>query len=178
MQTGPYPHFSADGMPGHCTTGRNPDCSWFADRWHFPTDSQICSCKTPAQKAYHWPQQSQKNSPCVKSFFSVQDLRTNCSFSSVQTSLLQQLVNPFQSAYKAWHSTETALLEIVNDLLFSIDDRNIFIVTFLDISAAFDKLITTFYVVVLSMFLVYTVLHCSGSPHTCPTEFKLSPSTT
>ena len=83
------------------------------------------------------------------------------------------LINHFQSAYKPGHSTETALLEIVSDLLLSLS-----VLTFLDLSAAFYKLITTFYLVVLSMFLVYTVLHCNGSPHTYPTELKLSPSTT
>ena len=48
------------------------------------------------------------------------------------------LVNPFQSTCKPGHSTETALLEIVNDLLFSLDNKSISIVTVLDLSAAFD----------------------------------------
>ena len=50
------------------------------------------------------------------------------------------LVNPFQSAYKPGYSTETALLKIVNDLLLSLDNGNISIVTFLDLSAAFDTI--------------------------------------
>ena len=41
----------------------------------------VCSCETPAEKAYTWWQQSQKCSPCVNSFFSVQDHRKNsCCF--------------------------------------------------------------------------------------------------
>ena len=49
-------------------------------------------------------------------------------------------MNPFKSAYKPGYSTETALLKIVNDLLLSLDNGNISIVTFLDLSAAFDTI--------------------------------------
>ena len=48
------------------------------------------------------------------------------------------LLNPFQSTYKPGHNTETTLLEIVNDLLLSVDNGNISIITFLDLAAAFD----------------------------------------
>ena len=48
------------------------------------------------------------------------------------------LINHFQSAYKPGRSTETALLEIVNDRLPSLDNGNIFIVKFLYLSVAFD----------------------------------------
>ncbi|GFR86017.1 reverse transcriptase [Elysia marginata] len=39
-----------------------------------------------------------------------------------------------------WHSTETALLRIVNDILLSCDDGNITVLTLLDLSAAFDSI--------------------------------------
>ena len=42
------------------------------------------------------------------------------------------------SADKLGHSTETALLEIANDLLLSFDNGNVSIVTYLDLSAVFD----------------------------------------
>ena len=50
------------------------------------------------------------------------------------------LLNPFKFAYKPGHSTETALFEIVNDVLFSLDNGNISSVTFRDLSAAFDTI--------------------------------------
>ena len=50
------------------------------------------------------------------------------------------LIDPFQSAYKAAHSTETALLKVVNDLLCGIDSGNISLLTMLDLSAAFDTI--------------------------------------
>ena len=45
--------------------------------------------------------------------------------------------NPFQSAYRIGHSTETVLLRIVNDILSALDNDNISVLL-LDLSAAFD----------------------------------------
>ena len=50
------------------------------------------------------------------------------------------LNNPFQSAYRAGHSTETVLLRIVNDILSALDNDNIFVLLLLDLSAAFDTI--------------------------------------
>ena len=44
----------------------------------------------------------------------------------------------FQSAYKQSHSTETALVRVHNDLLSSIDNKNVVLLLLLDMSAAFD----------------------------------------
>ena len=46
----------------------------------------------------------------------------------------------FQSAYRAHHSTETALLRVTNDILKALDSRNDVILILLDLSAAFDIL--------------------------------------
>ena len=50
----------------------------------------------------------------------------------------KNLSNPFQSAYRAGHSTETVLLRIVNDILSALDNDNISVLLLLDLSAAFD----------------------------------------
>ena len=48
------------------------------------------------------------------------------------------LLHSNQSAYRACHSTETALSKIVNDLLVGFDDHKISILALLDLSSAFD----------------------------------------
>ena len=50
------------------------------------------------------------------------------------------LLEPFQSAYRKSHSTETALLRVVNDLLQVSDKGKVSILSLLDLSAAFDTI--------------------------------------
>ena len=52
----------------------------------------------------------------------------------------QNLVNTSQSAYKAGHSTESALLKIKNDIHMSIAQGHCVALTLLDLSAAFDTI--------------------------------------
>ena len=47
-------------------------------------------------------------------------------------------VEPFQSAYRANHSTETALLKVKDDLLDAMDGEEVVCLILLDLSAAFD----------------------------------------
>ena len=46
--------------------------------------------------------------------------------------------NDYQSAYRKFHSTKTALFKIHSDILSSIDDGEVTALTLLDLSAAFD----------------------------------------
>ena len=51
---------------------------------------------------------------------------------------INNLQEPFQSAYKPMHSTETALIRIINDMLIDMDNRKVIFLALLDLSAAFD----------------------------------------
>jgi hypothetical protein len=62
---------------------------------------------------------------------------------AVATQLMEHLVNnnleePLQSAYKRFHSTETALLKVQNDILIAIDNQKCIVLLLLSMSAAFD----------------------------------------
>ena len=48
------------------------------------------------------------------------------------------LYEPLQSAYKQFHSTETALIKVCNDIVTAIDNGYSVIFVLLDLSAAFD----------------------------------------
>ena len=48
--------------------------------------------------------------------------------------------NDLQSAYKRFHSTETALLKIHNDIVDNMDNGKVTALTLLDLSAAFDTI--------------------------------------
>ena len=50
------------------------------------------------------------------------------------------LDDPFHSAYRPGHSTDTALVRIHNDLLLSIDSRRSVLLVLLDVTLAFDTL--------------------------------------
>ena len=50
------------------------------------------------------------------------------------------LTHKFQSAYRVGHSTETALLRTVNDILTASDPNQVSILTLLHLFAAFENL--------------------------------------
>ena len=47
-------------------------------------------------------------------------------------------MEPLQSAYRAHHSTETALLKVKTDILRAIDNQEVTCLVLLGLSAAFD----------------------------------------
>jgi len=48
------------------------------------------------------------------------------------------LLMRLQSAYRAGHSTETAMLKVLSDILLAIDAGDLSALVLLDLSAAFD----------------------------------------
>ena len=54
--------------------------------------------------------------------------------------IINDIVDNFQSAYKAGHSCETALLRVYNDIVITIGRGNGAILVLLDLSAAFDTI--------------------------------------
>ena len=48
------------------------------------------------------------------------------------------LLPPLQSAYRRYHSTETALLRVMSDVFAAIDQQCVTLLGLLDLSAAFD----------------------------------------
>ncbi len=50
------------------------------------------------------------------------------------------LMDTFQSVYKMYHSTLTALLRVHNDILMQLDKTNAVIMVLLDLSVAFDTI--------------------------------------
>ena len=50
------------------------------------------------------------------------------------------LFDSFQSAYRSSHSTESALIKVKNDIMFSLDSNNVVFMVLLDLSAAFDTI--------------------------------------
>ena len=47
-------------------------------------------------------------------------------------------MEPMQSAYRAGHSTETALIKVKADILNAVDNKEVVCLVLLDLSAAFD----------------------------------------
>ena len=52
----------------------------------------------------------------------------------------ESMFDPYQSAYRANHSTETALLFVVNQIKIAFDNRKGTVLVFIDFSSAFDTI--------------------------------------
>ena len=69
-----------------------------------------------------------------------------------------------QSAYKQYHSTETALIRVQNDILMHLDNKRGVILVLLDLSAAFDT--------IDHVTLLHQLRHRLGISHTALEWFK------
>ena len=75
-----------------------------------------------------------------------------------------------QSAYKRFHSIETALLKIHNDIIWNMDNGKVTALTLLDLSAAFDTIDHSTLLERLHVHLGISVQFFNGSNHTFQTD--------
>ena len=52
--------------------------------------------------------------------------------------MVNSVYPPLQSSYRQFHSTETALLKVTNDILLKMNSQEVTLLVTLDLSAAFD----------------------------------------
>jgi len=58
-------------------------------------------------------------------------------------------MDPFQSAYRRGHNTQTALLKILHEARLAAENRKVTIMVFFDFSKAFDRVVHSKLVVIL-----------------------------
>ena len=106
--------------------------------WHCTTWSEDSRRQTSVEKAITW-QKSFEKLPSHLTFHFCRNKLEKVVLHKLLSHLQENnLSNPFQSAYRAGHTTETVLLRIVNDILSALDNDNISFLFLLDLSAAFD----------------------------------------
>ena len=112
----------------------------FIGFWFCTTRLQNYYCQTPAQK-------NLTRSKCTEKLPSISNLPF---LSKILEKVVlhkplahlqeNNLCSPLQSAYRTGHSTKTALLRVVNDLLNAMDEDKVSVLLLLDLSAAFDTI--------------------------------------
>ena len=101
---------------------------------------QICCCYTYSQKRCLDHIYLNKCGPVSNLCFIAMILEKHI-ISQVSSYLnTHNLCNTCQSAYRPCHSTETALVKVVDDLFLSLNKGNISVLAFLDFSSAVDTI--------------------------------------
>lgn len=96
---------------------------------------------TPLIKKKSLDKESHKNYRPVSLLCFLSKLLERCVMAQLQDYLtMHNLYTCTQSAYRAGHSTETALLKVQNDVLQAIDQHQEAVLVLLDLSAAFDTI--------------------------------------
>ena len=89
------------------------------------------------------------------------------------------LMPRMQSAYRKYHTTETALLRVLSDIYAAVDERRVTLLALLDLSAAFYCGTTTYSCAVFNWRTESKVWRQRGSHHSSaagPTEYSTSDS--
>src|SRR6266536_2277446 len=106
----------------------------------FP-DSFKHAVVSPLLKKPNLPHDSLSNYHPISNLSFISKLLERVVFSRLLTHISSfSTFSSFQSAYRRFHSTETALLRIHNDLLHAMDSKKFTALVLLDLSAAFDTI--------------------------------------
>ena len=96
---------------------------------------------SPLLKKPSLPKNEFKNYRPVSNLNFISKLLEKVVASQIKSHMAQfSLDNSFQSAYKSFHSTETALLSVQNDIYMAMEKGQVTALTLLDLSAAFDTI--------------------------------------
>ena len=80
-----------------------------------------------------------KNYRPISNLQYVSKLTEKAVFNQAHTHMMVNSVYPpLQSSYRQFHSTETALLKVTNDILLKMNSQEVTLLVTLDLSAAFD----------------------------------------
>ena len=89
----------------------------------------------------HIDPNSLKNYRPISNLYFLSKVTEKIVFSQLSAYLnANNLFPTFQSAYRPGHSTETALLNMMNDIMHALDNGDVTVVTLLDLSTAFDTI--------------------------------------
>ena len=107
---------------------------------HFP-DHLKEACVLPLLKKPSLHPESLANYRPISNLRFISKLIERAAMSQLQTHLCENnLHSKMQSAYRPYHSTETALLRVQNDILLALDQRKEAVLVLLDFTAAFDTI--------------------------------------
>ena len=127
-------------MLWHIFDSHISSCEPFIWSGHFPIKIQTCSHYTPSEEARALQVRSFKFQAHFQ-FEHYGKILERLTLARLLPHLpVSPSFSPLQSAYRKFHSTETALLKLTNDIMDTIDSGKVTILAALDMSAAFDTL--------------------------------------
>ena len=133
-----HSHKTAVWKPWHSSSHNHQHHQHFPGFWYRITWLENCDRHTPAKRKSPLTENVLKNYQPISNLPFLSKILEKVVLLQLLAHLRENnLCNPFQSAYRTGHSTKTALLWVVNDLLTAMDKDWISVLLLLDLSAAF-----------------------------------------